>query len=182
LNLLHTQSLVNNLSDSTLIIDSTALIDASKSEDFLKLLTDIAKAGCAFVTINAVIHEFTRGAKDIAQLNKQIQVINGLGIIVYPRLEDKIDKKDQVFLFAYNKTTIGNRSEKGPSYIDSLLCLLAYKFKHTGIKILSANHKDIPLSIFNRDELITMDISGELRTEAIYSFSEDKFKPLIDDI
>lgn len=181
MNLLHTPQLADALSNSTVIIDSTALINASKSDEFLELLSSCVAKGCSFMTISAVVHEFTRGAKDTTQLDSQLQFINGLSIAVVPRVEDmaKTDE-NKTFLFAYNNAATGNRGEKGPSYADSLLCLLAYKYRHSGVKLLTANHRDIPLSMFDRDELITMSISGELRTEAMYSFSESKYSKVLD--
>ncbi len=67
--LLHSERLTDELSSKYLILDSTSLINASQSDDFLTLLVEIKKAGCSFITIPSVVHEFTRGAKTIEQLN-----------------------------------------------------------------------------------------------------------------
>lgn len=126
------------------------------------------------------MHEFTRGAKDTTQLQSQLQLIKGLGVNLVTRLEEMIKDENRIFLFAYNNAAANGRGEKGPSYVDSLLCLLLYKYRHMDIKLLTANHKDVPLSIFNRDELITMTIGGDIRTEALYSFSEAKYGKVLD--
>ena len=51
---------------------------------------------------------------------------------------------------------------------------MLYLYKHTKIRLLTTNYKDVPLSLFDRDELIVFDNDKEIRTAAIYSLSEEK--------
>lgn len=178
--LLHSEHLADDLSSKYLILDSTSLINASQSDDFLTLLVEIKKAGCSFMTIPSVVHEFTRGAKTIEQLNKQLGMIEELKVAVMPRLEESIKGAERIFLQAYNIEASGGRTEKGPSYTDSLLCLLAYKYRTNSVLLMSANHKDIPASIFDRENFITLEASGTFRTEGIYKLSDSKFGKVLD--
>lgn len=171
--LLHRPSLATDLSSSFILLDSTALIDASQSDDFLQLLTNIVGSGCSFITIPSVVYEYTRSSISIEQFEKQLEFLKELRVTVINKIEEII-QSEQVFLVAYNKA-FGTRKERGPSYTDSLLCALAYKYRNSSLKIMSANHKDIPMSIFERQDLITIDVGGELRTEGIYEFSESRF-------
>lgn len=173
----HTPTLATDLSSSYILLDSTAVINASQSDDFLSLLTTIVGSGCIFTTIPSVVYEFTRGSVTVEQYKKQLEFIKDLGITVFHRVEETVDS-EQVFMVAYNKS-FDNRREKGPSYTDSLLCAVAYKHRNSNLKIMTANHKDIPPSIFDRTELITIDIGGDIRTEAIYEFSETKFTRIL---
>jgi hypothetical protein len=172
----HTRTLTLDLSKETLLVDSTALIDAAKSDEFLKLLQEISSGGCILVTIPSVVYEYTRTADTITEYNKRLDFISELGIVVLNRLEETAEKH-QVFAVAYNKSL--NRKEKGPSYTDALLCTTVYAYKHKNMMLLTANHKDIPSSIFDRTEFITIDISGDLRVEAIYKFSPTKFSKIL---
>lgn len=120
------------------------------------------------------------------QLEKQNQFVKDLGVHVMSRVEEAVSKEDQirVFMFIYNKAFNQKKGDKAPSYTDSILCALIYKYRHntTGLKLLTANHRDVPQSLFDRDELITIDIEGELRTEAIYSLSENKLQKSLSNV
>ena len=175
----HTQTLAIDLSNRHVLIDSTALIHASESDEFLNLLTDIVSGGCMLYTIPSVVYEYTRTADTPEKFKKRLEFIKELRITVLNRIEESVEAHS-IFLVAYNRAY--NKKEKGPSYTDSLLCAMAYKFKHMSILILSANHRDMPPSIFDRTELITIDIGGNLFTEALYEFSEDKFANILGQI
>ncbi|HEU5005184.1 MAG TPA: hypothetical protein VFT49_03820 [Candidatus Saccharimonadales bacterium] len=175
----YTATLPTDLSTRYILVDSTALIHAAYSDEFLKLLTDIVGAGCTLFTIPSVVYEYSRSADTPAKLKQRLEFIKELKIAVLNRVEEEIEKHS-IFLVAYNRTF--NKRNPGPSYTDSLLCAMAYRFKHMQPLILSANHKDIPQSIFDRTELITIDISGGLQNEALYEFSESKFSKLLEEL
>lgn len=173
--LLYTPTLAADLSSSYLILDTTVLIHASKSDEFLTLLTELVSAGCTLTTLPSVVYEFTRGSRTVEGYDRQAQFIDGLSITTFNRVEETIDPQMRIFLIAYNKVCAQRSKEKTPSYTDSLLCACAYKYRANNLLIMTANHKDIPAAIFDRKELITIDMNGELHNEAIYSFSEEKF-------
>lgn len=174
--LLHTPTLVSDLTESSIFVDSTALIHASQSDEFLSLLSDIASSGCALYTIPSVVYEYTRTANTLTGYKERLEFIKELGIVVFNRIEELIEKEGQIFLVAYN---IQFTDGKGPSYTDSLLCTMAYKHRTGEPYVLTANHKDMPLSIFDRKELITLDIRGQFQVEALYQFSESKFNTVL---
>ena len=72
--------LLGMLSDAMLLVDSTALIDAFRSETFMDFMTRAVDEGCALVTIPSVLYEFKRGAKDLMQLEKMNKIIKMLDI------------------------------------------------------------------------------------------------------
>lgn len=174
----HNHTLISDLKNSSIFIDSTALIDANKSDSFLSLLTDIASSGCAFYTIPSVVYEYTRTANTLSGYNERIDFLKTLGVTIFNRVEELIEKQSRVFLVAYNGEFL--KENGGPSYTDSLLCTMAYKHRISEPYILTANHKDIPLSIFDRKELITIDIKGKFQIEALYQFSESNFSKVLD--
>lgn len=173
----HTPTLAPDLSDRSIFVDSTALIDAAKSDEFLNLLTEIAASGCTLYTIPSVVYEYTRTANTLSGYKERLQFIKELGIIVFNRIEELLEKDSRIFLVAYNNAFKDN---KGPSYTDSLLCTMVYKHRASKPYLLTANHKDIPLSIFDRKELITIDIKSQFQVEALYQFSENKFGRVLD--
>lgn len=173
----HTPSLVADLSSSHLLLDTTVFIDASKSDEFLKLITSISESGCGLTTLPSVVYEFSRNANTIHGFNERLDFIKALNVVVLNRIEEVLEK-EQVFKIAYAKS-FAQSKEKGPSYTDALLCTVAYKHRGSEMLIMSANHKDIPRSMFDRTELITIDIGGELRNEAIYKLSPDRLNKAI---
>lgn len=175
----HTPTLPSDLSESSIFIDSTALIHASKSDEFLTLLSNITSEGCIFYTIPSVVYEYTRTANTLEGYKKRLEFIKELGIVVFNRVEEMIEAH-RVFLVAYNRQFKVKENNRGPSYTDSLLCAMAYKHRASGPYIMTANHKDMPASIYDRTELITLDIGGELQTEALYRFSDTKFKIVLE--
>jgi hypothetical protein len=179
LKLQHTPTLPEDLCESSIFIDSTSLIHASKSDEFLTLLSSIAAGGCSFYTIPSVVYEYTRTSNSLEGFKERLEFIKELGIIVFNRVEELIEPH-RIFLVAYNREFQGN--SRGPSYTDSLLCAMAYKHRGSSPYIMTANHKDMPGSIYDRTELITIDIGGELRTEALYQFSEERFGKVLNKI
>jgi predicted nucleic acid-binding protein len=178
LKLQHTSTLAADLSGKHILLDTTVLINASKSDEFLALLSELSSAGCGLVTIAPVVYEFTRNANSITGYNERQEFIKTLNIAVLPRVEEMVEK-EPVFRIAY-AAAFSAKGDRGPSYTDALLCSVAYKYRANGMLIMTANHKDIPLSMFDRTELISIDISGDLRTEAIYRLSATKLNKIIE--
>jgi hypothetical protein len=75
------------------------LINASKSDEFLALLSEMSSMGCDLVTIPSVVYEFTRNSNTIAGYNERQEFIKALSITVLPRIEEMIEK-ESVFRIA----------------------------------------------------------------------------------
>ena len=179
--ILYAPDLMGKLSDATLLIDSTALIDATNQSIFMDFLIGISESGCTMITVPSVLYEFKRGAKDLERANYFDEVIQGLGIVPISKIENlALDPKNQVFTVMYNSMALGSRTERGPSYTDSLLCLAMYVYRHSKILLLTSNYKDVPLDLFSREDLIVYDTGKDVRTAAIYSLSEDKLSRQLD--
>lgn len=172
---IYQDDVLGKLSDATLLLDSTAFIDAFRSSIFADFLTELSDSGCAFMTIPSVLYEFKRGAKDIKQINKYNEFITELKVGIIPKVETLAQEPDnQIFTSIYNFEAYNGRKEKGPSYTDSLLCLSLYIYRHTDIYLLTTNYKDVPLSLFDRENIIAFDTGNDVRTAAFYKLSEEK--------
>ena len=91
------------------------------------------------------------------------------------RLEQEAQKDvNQIFTMLYNREAFHGRKEKGPSYTDALLCLTLYLYRHIDIKLLTSNYRDIPLSLFDREDVMVYDTGNDIRTAALYKLSEEK--------
>lgn len=171
------QTLPVSLGNSHIFVDTTTLIHASQSDDFRRLLEEIVASGCNLYTISSVIYEFTRSSNTIEGYADRVRFVQELGIIVQSRVEELVGQ-DSIFTIAYT-IACGQRGDKGPSYTDSLLARVAYKYRSSKALIMTANHKDMPLSIFDRKEMIAFDVDGGLRVEAIYALSESSLNNIL---
>lgn len=168
-------NLTDKLSGSFVVVDTTALIDASKNNDFLTFLWGLSSV-CSFITIPAVIYEFSKYAKDKTQLSAFNTIIDGLEVTVMNNIEESALKDSGlVFTRACYMEIIGNNDnrKKGPSYTDSLLCYLTYKYRDRDIYLLTQNYNDIPSSLFVRDEFVSYMTERDVRSHIFYKLRNE---------
>jgi hypothetical protein len=170
--LLTPANLVFKLHNCHLIIDTNVLLHAVDNEEFYDFLLNLKSGGCAMMTIPSVIFEFARGAKSVKEYNWYVDYVNNLGVGVYKFVEDRIaqDKAFSVLL----QTECKKHNHK-PSYTDFLLLLLLHKFSHSedNIFLMTSNYRDIPLSIFDREELMALEYGDSIQTQGIYKNSNE---------
>lgn len=165
--ILYNPNLVTNLKNSVVFIDNNTLIAAlSYPNLFGHFLLDLSKQGCTFITINAVVFEFSRGATDtIEGFEKRIDFVKDLATI-YP-IERHLEQI-QDFVLVLSKIN------KKLEYSDFLL--LASLFRFPKAYLLTENHNHVPLEIFDRLDIVTLDTDKDLRTHGLYCLSQDKYE------
>jgi hypothetical protein len=173
--LVHPTDLVPRLRSRHLIVDTNVFLHAVENADFYELLLKLKRSGCAMMTIPSVVFEFARGAKTVEEYNWYVDYINNLGVMVYKTVEDRIaaDKAFSVLLQTECKKA-GNK----PSYTDFLLLMLLHKFSHSDIYLMTSNYKDIPMNIFDREDLLVLEYDGGIQTQALYKNSPEKLLSL----
>lgn len=176
--LVHNNTLISKLSNCHLLLDANVFFHAVANDKFYNLLLDLHEAGCALLTIPSVVFEFARGAQSIKQFNWYVDFINSLGVATYKDVEALI-MRDRAFSVLLQKYT--KNGKKGVSYTDFLLMMLLHKFHHTADKIylMTANYIDIPLTIFDRTDLIALEYQHGVQTQALYKNSSIKLQELI---
>ena len=180
--IIHSPELIESLKNTNLVVDSTAIIDASRNSDFLKFLQELSSVDCVLVATPSVIYEILRFAKTEEKQAELKELLNDLNIQMSNGIEEEALKRDNLpFISAYINSVLGNKNrEKGPSFTDSLLCFLLYKYRHTKIKLLTKNYLDIPPAIFDREEIIAYESSNQITTHAIYSLNEKRAERAIE--
>lgn len=166
-------TLHSSLQGKHVFVDSSSLVHARDSKDFYKLLHTLADNGSLLFTVPSVRFEFTRYANTIMEYNEFNRFINGLSISVFNRVEEVILDKCEVFTIAMNK------SGAKMSYTDALLCSCAFFYRASKPYILTANHKDMPLSLFDRKEVITFDVGNNIKTEALYQINDSRLEKVL---
>lgn len=173
MNILYDPALLQNMADSCLVIDTCVLIDASKNSELLKLLQELKKCGCELKTVSAAWVEFLRSARTSSERAGYRDFLLGLGLKCFRSAE-----QDQIFYpdGALFQLVLRQCKVKGPSYVDLLLLFMATQCANA--KLVTSNHKDVPSEIFDVENIITTNRSGEFRTTGIYSFNSDHYKDI----
>lgn len=165
------------------MLDTTVLIDASINDAFAEYLVQLTITECSLYTIPSAQYEFTRMAKDAAARVKYDNLIRELKIAIIGGLETKInDEAVKEFLLIYNNCINQQRGQKkAPSYTDSLLCLSLFlkSEKTEKLMLMSANHKDMPIEFFNREDVITIACGNNISNECIYSFNRKNYQQIV---
>lgn len=172
--ILHDSTLINNLKDSNLFLDANVFIGAlSPNSPIADLLKNLSLNDCAFLSIQSVLFEFTRGADSIETFNKRSKFITeDLKTTIYP-IEKELDKLEDLIV-------VLQKIKSDASYTDFLLTACLYKFPKAFL--LTENHKDFPLEILDRKHLITIDTGRQIRNYAIYQFSLEKYSKAAENI
>lgn len=175
--LTHPPDIVTKLKDCHLILDTNVLIHAVNNDAFYKLLVELKNKGCDLLTIHSVVFEFARGAKSIDELNWYIDYVNNLGIGTYSDAAKEV-VNDKAFLVLLQKAC--REGKKGTGYTDFLLMMLLHKFSHLKDKcfLMTSNYKDIPINIFDREDLIALEYEDGIQTQALYKNSATKLGKL----
>lgn len=170
-NLIYDKDSITRFSGGYILIDNTALIDASRSHsspmlEFMQILTD---AGCDLITTQSVYHEFIRGAKSLTQSNDYMQLFKELGI-------EALEKTDSLFLSSKNSLfrIAFCQEAKNASYTDTTLAVIAYNFKSNNVGILTSNYRDFPSSLFEKTSYIAYTRGDQIQTHAIYAIQPNE--------
>lgn len=180
--IIYNPHLLDNLAGCNLVIDSTAIIDASRNDDFLALLRNLSQRDCTLITIPSVIYEILRYGRDAQKQASLRELISDLEILTTNGIEESALNGDCLrFVSIYANLALGNRKSEngknaGPSFTDSLLCLTLYKYRRTNIRLLTKNYHDIPAKLFDREEIIAYDEGKQITTHAIYSLNKERME------
>ncbi len=168
--LIYNKDEIAQYANGFILVDNTALIDASREEDsaMAQFLTRLTEMDCDLISTQAVMQEFTRGAKNITQSNKFIEFLQALNIeSVNCNEKQFLSKKNALFRIGYCQTA------KKASYADMNLALLAYIYRSTNIGILTSNYLDFPTNLFERTTFISYICADTIRTHAIFKVHSD---------
>lgn len=158
------------------MLDASVFIDASKSDKFTDFIKELIKIECNLWTVPHVQFEFTRYASTIGEYNQFVTFIKDLGVVTLNRVEEMILEKSTLFTVALNKVQHGG---KHMSYTDSILCTLCYYYRNSDAYLMTSNHNDIPMALFDRVDVITFEYGGIIRTEGLYKLSSKKLSAVL---
>lgn len=151
----------------TLLFDTNALIDAFRlPAEFYDLATDLAYAGCDFVTTKSIAIEFLGGTSEKAALEKKkefLEVTFGKALEkIYLPLDHTPPNLNDILVFSRqaNKFDIADYE---------LYCTL--KKYGEKIALITRNHKDFSSTLTSRVGFITLLGDKEIHTYGVYIYS-----------
>jgi len=167
-------NLLSDLTDKTIYLDTNTFITAlNYPNEFGDLLSQLEKNNCKFGTIFPVVVEFTRGSENIDAYNKRLDFVKEMtGGYIYP-IERNFSEMTEFIV-------VMQRIKSAMSYTDLLLLSCLKKFPQ--IYLLTQNHKDVPLEIFDRKYIITLDTMDHIWNHGIYQLSGDRYRKAEDNI
>lgn len=164
--ILYDPKLLSDLSGKFIFVDTNIFISVLNfPEEMGQLFKELKSADCSLITIPQVLFEFTRGSDNLDLFNKRQKFIQDLASI-YPIERHFEEERAAVIVL--------QRILGSSSYTDFLLSLALCKFSDS--YVISENHKDFPLQIFNREFVITVDTDKEIRNYGLYKLSQEKFE------
>lgn len=176
--IIYTDNLAKLVTNATLVIDTCVIVDTTKSPEFLALMRRMkGEYNAALVSIPAVKQEVLSVADNKKEYETLKESIKALDVVFLPSaVEDKFEREGMKFSIAMRRS----RYVKDPSFVDKLLLAIPYLYRESVEKIfvVTSNHKDVPLDIFDRVGFIARDNGKEFSQVGIYKFNQEKFSKI----
>ncbi len=126
------------------------------------------------LTINAVALEFLKGSRSIQEFNKKkeflLAILNGEVMTITKDMED----------FAIQLSLVlqspGGSTSPTDFYLASALMKYASGSK---VYLLTKNHKDFPITLFDRADLVNIDGEHDVQTFGFYRFNQAKYENVL---
>ena len=123
------------------------------------------------LTLNEIISaEFEIGNKNNL-LNWDILKSNFSMIPIFNKVYENSFLEYKKELLEFN---IKNNSNCTPKSADALIGCQIKQHSKSGLRLLTLNHKDFPVPIFEREETFWVDVPGDPKIFAIYKYNENR--------
>lgn len=163
------QNLASRLKSSHLFLDTTCLIDSLRHPKiFSPIFEVLAHRGITFVTIDAAAIEFYKGSKSPEHYKTKEAVFKRVVNTIVPTTSD-INKN------ALDLSAIYGIRGKDASSTDYLLGGALIKYQRSKTFLMTHDHGDFPITIFDRVEYLPIGYEYEVHTYVFYKFNPDKF-------
>lgn len=146
---LYIPTIVNELSDHFIFLDTGVFITAAKSESFAQLLIKLRKeGGCSFSTVPSVLFEFTSGSNSLDKYNKRAASLKSI--------VDNIDSLKFLDDIQDFYVVMAKLNAKNASETDFLLAACLYNYRHVKTALITGDFKAYPPFI-PRTSVITVE-------------------------
>lgn len=177
--LCNSDDLVGNLKRKHLFLDANTLILALDCEPLLKLLHTLREHDCLLVTLDPVIFQFLRG-QDMLAYQKRLKFISDLRLTILPCDEIAFEHAKTYFPIVTKGMPKGDKGSGRVDFVDYYLVLALLQF--TSSCVMTENYHDMPLSILDRTQIITIDTDREVRHQAVYTVNQKKLQTALEEV
>lgn len=169
----------DNLANVNILLDTCVVIDASKNDDVDDKLRAMLKDGCTFFSLPSVREEFVFASRNMEEYNNSLNYFKSLEILPLDRTEKKLVSDDNAIF----NMVLRHCRDIHPSYVDRMLLMTPYLYRESSenILLMTSNHKDVPLEIFDRIGFISYD-DKEFHNIGVYRFNADSFDQMVKNV
>lgn len=154
---------IGDIRNASILLDTSFLLDARANlVEYANFIDSLKGNGNAFLGIDLVKVEFVRSS-DSSSLEMKKKYYEGL---IETDLPIDIMTRDYVIELMGE---YGNDLQ-GVSVVD--LYLAACTKRYEGLFLLTANHKDFPIKVFDRKVIVNFGRNKDIRTYAFYRYKE----------
>ena len=166
--------LMKTISEKYVIFDTNIIIKAYENTDaFLSLIIFLRECKCDSVNFDLIEFEFIRNAYTPKHIKLREEFFNKISIAKLPFGSSLI--KDAVCI---SRIYFHQGIQKGQiSFVDC--CIAAYLKKYSeNLFLITMNHKDFPIILFDRLYIFPLDGGNEVYSPAFYQFNSQKWEKL----
>jgi predicted nucleic acid-binding protein len=167
------KQLSETIKNKFVLFDTNVIINAFKYLDVFKELFDfLGDAEASPIYFPLIEFEFLRDAYDVTHKGKRKEFLREFTFSTMP-LPSSNEIEDSIKIAnAYTARKINN-----PSFIDC--CIAAYLKKYAkNLFLITSNHKDFPIFLFDRIFIYTLDTEKDIFTIGFYCFNPKKAKAI----
>lgn len=166
----------DNLKNVDILLDTCVIIDASKNDDVDTKLRLMLEDGCTFFSLPSVREEFVYVSRNMQEYGNSLAYFRSLDILTLDSTEKRLVSDDNAIF----NMVLCHCKNIHPSYVDRMLLMTPHLYRDSSedILLMTSNHKDVPLEIFDRIGFISYD-DKEFHNIGIYKFNADSFDRMV---
>ena len=166
----------DNLKNVNILLDTCVIIDASENDDVDTKLRLMLEDGCTFFSLPSVREEFVCASRSMQEYGNSLAYFRSLDILLLDSTEKRLVSDDNAIF----NMVLRHCKNIHPSYVDRMLLMTPHLYRNSSedILLMTSNHKDVPLEIFDRIGFISYD-DKEFHNIGIYKFNADSFDRMV---
>lgn len=161
----------SQLDHKYILFDTNIFIKAAKHFDTFEIIfRELKRLSCPITYFPLIEFEFTRDASITKKRKEREEFFEKIAALPMPIEKTLIDEALAISkVYSFNKISIDQ--------ISLVDCIIAayVKHYHASLFLMTTNHKDFPLILFDRIQTFALDAGAEVLVPAIYKFNNEKW-------
>lgn len=172
-------NMLSFLKNKWLLVDTNFLINFAENSDSFRGFIDTLQSLNVYLVIDRSIEfEFLRSANRRLELEKRILLLEKLlgTDRIFLRYQDELFEDAKTLANLYSK--INGQYNKQISFQDCLIAAHLRKYKNN-LYLATLDLQDFPLEVFDRVQVICIDVGKSVLTIGFYAYNETKYDELV---